>query len=77
MQKGPEVDWDPATQTAIITQEPLATDEATEVSADEAKALNRYTRALAYTHLPEILYCSWGVPMRVEDFTYLFAVDTA
>lgn len=64
---GADVQWDAATETAIITQAPLTT--------SDARALSRYTREIAYTHLEETMLCTRGTQGRLDDVTYLFSND--
>lgn len=71
------IDWDPATETVLITQEPLAPAPTASEQQVDGRALSRYTRAVAYTQLDESWYCSLGTPNRVEDYEYIFATGDA
>lgn len=66
-----EVDYDPTTETAIIAQASLTLPDPT----DEAHALSRYTRAIAYTHHKRMMPCLGQTQARIPGFTYLFSND--
>lgn len=72
---GADVQWDAATETAIITQAPLesATPEGSATEEPSAAlTLAQYTRSIAYEQLEETWYCAVGTERYFDDFYYLF-----